>query len=129
MANCTGCGISITTTKAKKRSSTTKKTTLQPLIVEKSAEPEKKVLLKYYGGGISINPTAGCGSCHGGGNYAVKTSERITFASDDAPDGIFDMQADFGKVYPVTQNQAKYLLSLTFINKAGQEAHKFKEVT
>lgn len=99
----------------------------QPLVMEKSADSRNKVALRYYGGGLALK-TTGCRSCGSTGQYALTTTETISFASDDAPNGWFSETFHVGHDYYVTENQAKYLLSLTFRNKAGQIANKFKEV-
>lgn len=120
---CTNCGqnnsISGATSVVEKRP--------QTLIVEKSEKDSKMVKLRYYGGRLVRN-TSGCTSCASKSRYSVKTSERITFASDDAKNGIFSQEFTVSRDYFVTQKQAEYLLSLTFTNPAGQIAHKFKEM-
>ena len=124
MSGCSGC-------KGTKTKKTVTKATepIQPLIVEKSKDPKVTVKLQYYGGGMRRKKSgAGCSACGGGGKYALVTSERITFASDDAKKGIFSQDFSVGRTYFVTQKQADYLLSLTFTNPAGQTAHKFKVV-
>lgn len=94
-----------------------------------SADKSIKVLLKYNGGGYSVNKTGGCSTCHGGtARYSVKTNETIMFISDDEVDGIFSMQFAIGHSYYVTEEQAKYLLTLTYRNRAGQISHKFTKV-
>ena len=97
-------------------------------VVEKSDTTEK-VLLRYYGGGSGTTKVRGCRSCGGGKvKYATVTSERIMFASEEAPNGFFNLLVSVGHDYLVTRAQADYMLTLTYKNKAGQEVHKFKEV-
>lgn len=122
--SCTGCGA---TKSSKARTVPQKKIEPQPLIVAASDDTTKKVVLRYYGGGMALK-TTGCRSCGSTGKYTMRTTERIEFASDDAPNGWFSQTFTIGTDYYVTENQAKYLLSLTFVNRAGQVANKFKEV-
>lgn len=97
-------------------------------VVEKSDTTER-VLLRYYGGGSGTTKVRGCRSCGGGKvKYATVTSERIMFASEEAPNGFFNLLVSVGHDYLVTRAQADYMLTLTYKNKAGQEVHKFKEV-
>ena len=97
-------------------------------VVEKSNTSER-VLLRYYGGGSGTTKVRGCRSCGGGKvKYATVTSERIMFASEEAPNGFFNLLVSVGHDYLVTRAQADYMLTLTYKNKAGQEVHKFKEV-
>lgn len=96
-------------------------------VVGKSDDPTKKVKLRYYGGGLTLQ-TTGCRSCGSQGKYALATTENISFASDDAPDGWFSQTFHVAHEYFVTEKQAEYLTSLVFRNKAGQVAHKFKRV-
>lgn len=97
-------------------------------VVEKS-DTSEKVLLRYYGGGSGTTKVRGCRSCGGGKvKYATVTSERIMFASEEAPNGFFNLLVSVGHDYLVTRAQADYMLTLTYKNKAGQEVHKFKEV-
>jgi len=97
-------------------------------VVEKSTTTEK-VLLRYYGGGSGTTRVRGCRSCGGGRvKYATVTSERIMFASEDAPNGFFNLLVSVGHDYLVTRSQADYMLTLTYKNNAGQIVHKFKEV-
>lgn len=107
-------------------SNVVKKTTAK--VIEKSNTSEK-VLLRYYGGGSGTTKVRGCRSCGGGKvKYATVTSERIMFASEEAPNGFFNLFVSVGHDYLVTRAQADYMLTLTYKNKAGQEVHKFKEV-
>lgn len=85
------------------------------------------VKLRYYGGGMGYT-TSGCHACGSSGRYALKTSETIQFASDDAPGGWFSQRFDASHEYYVTQKQAEYLLTLTYSNPAGQQVHKFKRM-
>lgn len=97
-------------------------------VVEASKTPEK-VMLRYYGGGSGTTRVRGCRSCGGGKvKYATVTSERIMFASEDAPNGFFNLLVSVGHDYLVTRSQADYMLTLTYKNNAGQIVHKFKEV-
>lgn len=100
-----------------------------PAKVVKASTTTEKVLLRYYGGGSGTTRVRGCRSC--GGNrvkYATVTSERIMFASEDAPNGFFNLLVSVGHDYLVTRSQADYMLTLTYKNNAGQVVHKFKEV-
>lgn len=99
----------------------------EPLIVKESKDTSQKVALRYYGGGLALK-TTGCRSCGSTGQYSLRTTETISFASDDAPGGWFSQVFTVGHTYYVTKNQADYLLKMTFRNKAGQIANKFKEV-
>ena len=47
---------------------------------------------------------------------------------DDAPNGMFKLFVQAGRTYYVTEEQAKYLLAITFINQSGQEVNKFTKV-
>lgn len=98
----------------------------------KSADPTKKVHLIYNGGGGSSRATgSGCHTCHGGSkSYSTITNETIMFVSEDAPGGIYKEVCAIGHSYFVTEEQAKYLLTLTYVNRSGQKVHKFtkKEV-
>lgn len=100
----------------------------RPVVVEKS-DTEEKVVLRYYGGGTGTTKSRGCRSCGGGKvRYSTVTSERIMFASKEAPNGFFNLLVSVGHDYAVTRSQADYMLTLTYKNNAGKEAHKFKEV-
>ena len=97
--------------------------------VIKASETTEKVLLRYYGGGSGTTRIRGCRTCGGSKvKYATITSERIMFASEDAPNGFFNLLVSVGHDYLVTRSQADYMLTLTYKNKAGQVVHKFKEV-
>ena len=121
---CTGCGAAKV---SRPRAIVTAPVPEEPLIAPKS-NSEKLVRLRYYGGGFTYRPSVGCRSCASKGKYALTTSETIRFASDDAPDGWFQQVFSAGHEYYVTEQQAKYLLMLSFMNRAGQKAYKFKEV-
>lgn len=99
-------------------------------IVGKSKNPTVKVPVQYFGGGLVRKSwVASCTSCGGGvGNMSLLTSETIMFPSDDAPYGMFKQLFVAGRTYYVTENQAEYLLSLTFTNQAGQKINKFKRI-
>lgn len=100
-----------------------------PARVIKASDTTEKVLLRYYGGGSGTTKVRGCRSCGGGKvKYATITSERIMFASEDSPNGFFNLLVSVGHDYWVTRSQADYMLTLTYKNKAGQEVHKFKEI-
>lgn len=99
----------------------------EPLVLPKSEDGSRKIKLRYYGGGLALK-TTGCRSCGSTGQYTLTTTETISFASDDTPGGWFSQVFTVGHDYYVTEQQAKYLLSLTFRNKAGQIANKFKAV-
>lgn len=97
-------------------------------VIEASSTAEK-VLLRYYGGGAGTTRVRGCRACGGSKvKYATVTSERIMFASEDAPNGFFNLLVSVGHDYLVTRSQADYMLTLTYKNRAGQVVHKFKEV-
>lgn len=98
-------------------------------VVVEASDTDEKVLLRYYGGGNGKKVTRGCRTCGGGGTrYSTITSEHITFASEDAPNGLFDLVVSIGHDYYVTKTQAEYMLTLTYQNAAGRTIHKFKEV-
>lgn len=100
-----------------------------PAQVVEASNTTEKVLLRYYGGGSGTTRTRGCRSCGGSKvKYSTITSERIMFASEDAPNGFFNLLVSVGHDYLVTRAQADYMLTLTYKNAAGQEVHKFKEV-
>lgn len=99
----------------------------QGTVVGASENTENKVRLRYYGGTIK-KTTTGCSTCSGRkSGYAVTTSETIRFVSEDAPGNWFVQTFQIGHDYYVTEKQAEYLLSLTYVNKAGQTVHKFKK--
>lgn len=96
-------------------------------MTEKS-KSNKKVKLRYLGGGYSTQGQ-GCRSCGGSGTtYKFVTSERIQFVSKDSPDNWFNQSFTVGHDYYVTKKQAEYLLTLTYISKAGREVNKFEKV-
>lgn len=98
-------------------------------VVEESVDPTDKIKLRYYGGGSKVSTRGGCSTCRGkSSNYAVTTSETIQFVSKDAPGGFFKQTFSIGHDYYVTEKQAEYLLSLTYVNKAGQTVNKFERV-
>lgn len=100
-----------------------------PARVVEASKSKELVLLRYYGGGSGTARVRGCRSCGGGKiKYATITSERIMFASEDAPNGFFNLLVSVGHDYYVTRSQADYMLTLTYKNKGGQIVHKFKEV-
>ena len=130
---CTGCGrtngIRVVQGGSFVRPKQMKKVNMESVIVGKSKNPEVKVALVYRGGGmVKQKWTPGCSSCGGNGQYALLTSETIMFASDDAPNGMFKLFVQAGRTYYVTEEQAKYLLAITFINQSGQEVNKFTKV-
>lgn len=98
----------------------------QGLIAPKS-DAKAKVKIRYYGGGMTYQ-TNGCASCGSMGRYALTTSETIQFPSDDEPGGWFSKRFDASHDYYVTEQQAKYLLDLTYTNPSGQLVHKFKKI-
>lgn len=96
-------------------------------VVEASKNTENKVRIRYYGSTIK-KTTTGCATCSGRkSGYSVTTSETIRFVSEDAPGNWFVQTFQIGHDYYVTEKQAEYLLSLTYVNKAGQTVHKFKK--
>lgn len=100
-----------------------------PAKVIEASDTAEKVMLRYYGGGTGSKKVRGCRACGGSKvKYATVTSERIMFASEDAPNGYFNLLVAIGHDYLVTRAQADYMLTLTYKNGAGQEVHKFKEV-
>lgn len=95
--------------------------------VVKASDSEAKVKIRYYGGTLKKS-TTGCSTCSGKkSGYSVTTSETIRFVSEDAPNNWFVQTFSLGHDYYVTEKQAEYLLSLTYVNKAGQTVHKFKK--
>lgn len=100
-----------------------------PAKVVEASKTTERVMLRYYGGGSGTTRVRGCRSCGGSKvKYATVTSERIMFASEDAPNGFFNLLVSVGHDYLVTRSQADYMLTLTYTNNAGQVVHKFKEV-
>lgn len=97
-------------------------------VIEKSDNPDVKVKLRYYGGGLGLSSSGGCHSCSGGGKYSLITTENISFASDDSPNGWFSQTFHIGHDYYVTEKQAEYLCTLTYRTQAGEIAHKFKRM-
>lgn len=96
------------------------------LYAPKSADPSKKVKLTYNGGGTSKKKSVGCSSCHAGrATYSVTTTETIVFVSEDAQNMIYKETVSVGHSYYVTEEQAKVMLSLTYMDKSGQRVHKF----
>lgn len=92
----------------------------------RSQDPTKRVCLIYNGGGSKLNTTGGCRSCHGSSQrYSTVTNETIMFVSEDEHNQIFKRTFSIGHDYWVTEAQAEYLLSLTYINRTGQTVHKF----
>ena len=111
---------------SKEYSERAKVATALPL-AEKS-KSTKRVKLRYLGGGYS-SQGQGCRSCGGSGtSYKFVTSERIQFISEDSADGWFNQLFTVGHDYYVTEKQAEYLLSLTYISKAGKDINKFEKV-
>ena len=95
------------------------------VVVHASEDPKKKVKIRYYGSGVK-KVTGGCSTCRGkSGGYSVKTTETIQFVSEDSPNNWFKQTFSIGHDYYVTENQADYLPSLTYVNKAGQTVNKF----
>lgn len=127
---CGGCGHSVTT-KIRKASNqpvqaVTQNTALP--LAEKTEAGKPMVKLRYFGGGYSTKG-GGCKSCGGTGvRYTFVTTETIQFVSEDTPDGMFKQRFSVGHDYLVTENQAKYLLTLTYRSKAGRTLYKFKRV-
>lgn len=100
-----------------------------PAKVVEASDTTEKVLLRYYGGGSGTTRVRGCRACGGSKvKYTQVTSERIMFASDEAPNGFFNLLVSVGHDYLVTRAQADYMLTLTYKNSAGRLVHKFKEV-
>lgn len=96
------------------------------LYAPKSADPSKKVKLVYNGGGHTRKKSVGCTTCHGGkASYSVTTSETIIFVSEDCNNNIYKETFSVGHSYYVTEEQAKVLLSLTYVSHSGKTAHKF----
>lgn len=97
-------------------------------VVGKS-DTDAKVRVRYYGGGTMAKKVAKCATCGAAkGAYARVTNEMIMFASDDAPNGMFEQMVEAGRDYWVTEKQAEYLLTLTYTNQAGQVVNKFQQV-
>lgn len=98
-------------------------------IAEKSDNPNAKTRLRYYGAGLVRQTSgSGCVSCGGSRGYTMRTSETISFVSEDAIGGYFQETFHAGHDYYVTEKQAEYLLSLTYYDRGGQKLHKFKKV-
>ena len=88
-----------------------------PAKVVEASKTNEKVMLRYYGGGSGTTRVRGCRPCGGGRvKYATVTSERIMFASEDAPNGFFNLLVSVGHDYLVTRSQADYMLTLTYKN-------------
>lgn len=128
MAGCSGCrhnrAVAVARATTPTRPSTKPQT---PDLIVGASTSKTLVKLRYYGGGMGYT-TSGCHACGSSGRYALKTSETIQFASDDAPGGWFSQRFDASHEYYVTQKQAEYLLGLTYSNPAGQKVHKFKKM-
>lgn len=90
----------------------------------------KLVNLRYKGGGMAAKRSgSGCRTCGGSRTrYQVVTTEQIMFVSEDAPNGIFRETFSVGHNYWVTEEQAKYLLEMTYKDMGGKIQHKFEEV-
>lgn len=98
-------------------------------VVEKSDNPKAKVRLRFYGAGLVRQTSgSGCVSCGGSRGYTMRTSETISFVSEDAIGGYFQETFHAGHDYYVTEKQAEYLLTLTYYDRGGQKLHKFKKV-
>lgn len=105
-----------------------KPTQVQATVVPKSSS-DKMVKLRYYGGGTTTKTGSGCRSCGGSGSkYAVVTTETIMFASEDSPNNFFKRTFTVGHDYWVTENQAEYLLGLTYKSRSNNIVNKFKKV-
>lgn len=138
---CTGCGRGkVVVTHATNEETTTmdqnndydisRDTTLNLALnmayAPKSKDPSKKVHLVYNGGGSSKTRTSGCHTCHGSAkSYSTVTNESIMFVSEDSPNGIYKEVCAIGHDYYVTEEQANYMLTLTYVNRSGQKVHKF----
>ena len=101
--------------------------TMSDEVVPKSDDPNKKIRIRYYGSGTK-SKSSGCKTCGGGKGYSVTTSETIMFVSEDSPNNLFKETFTIGHDYYVTTNQADFLCDMTYRNKVGQIAHKFKRV-
>lgn len=113
-------------TKAPEAEVVQKRTVALPL-AEKSAT-DKKVKIRYMGGGYSTHGK-GCRSCGGTGTkYTFVTSETIAFVSEDSANNYYKNLFTVGHDYYVTEKQAEYLLTLTYMSKAGRLVNKFKKV-
>lgn len=101
-----------------------------PIMAGRSAT-DKLVNLRYKGGGMAAkrSGSTGCRTCGGSRTrYQVVTTEQIMFVSEDAPNGIFKETFSVGHDYWVTEEQAKYLLEMTYKDMGGKVQHKFEEV-
>lgn len=136
---CSSCGGHAPITVAPMVSKATTSTPPKPVVIKRSADygkvvpasadPSKKVRLRYFGGETRKGTGTGCSSCGGSKNPYVKTtSETITFVSEDEPNKLFRRTVSIGKDTYVTEEQAKYLLSLTYQNRGGEVVHKFQEI-
>ena len=86
--------------------------------------------LRYYGGSYENKNSARCSSC---GQKASTTrsrvmSESIQFPSDVTPNGLKTILFSVGREYFVTEYEAEYLLTMTFVNINGVTEPKFKEI-
>lgn len=94
---------------------------------EKTEDGKPMVELCYMGGGYS-SQGGGCRSCGGTGvKYTYVTTETIQFVSEDSADGMFKRRFSAGHCYLVTEEQAKYLLTLSYRSKSGRTLYKFKK--
>lgn len=126
--SCSGCGGHKTATVVN-NTTPVQKRTFAGKVVEASETTDKKVRLRYYGGGMSARKVAKCAACGSAkASYARTTNEMIMFASDDAPNGMYQQFVEIGRDYWVTEKQAEYMLTLEYINQAGQTVKKFKRV-
>lgn len=122
---CVGCGKT-TVTKARRTDSQGLKIWNNAAIVAASDNPADTVIVRFYGGGMVRQVKSGCSGCGGSSVYAMQTTKTISFASEDSPNGVFKMTFEQGHDYPVTQKQAERLLTMTYVNPAGQTVNMFK---
>lgn len=123
-------GVSVAPKTAVKRVAPPQEVPTLPIMAAKSAS-DKLVNIVYKGGGMAAKRegSSGCKTCGGSkSRYQVVTVETIMFVSEDAPNGIFKQTFSVGHDYWVTEEQAKYLLEMTYKDMAGKVKHKFEEI-
>lgn len=127
--SCSGCGANHAYTTVVNNTTPVKKSTGIGKVIEASDSLDKTVRLRYYGGGATAKKVAKCAACGSAkSSYTRTTSEMIMFASDDAPNGMYEQLVEAGRDYWVTEKQAEYMLTLTYTNQAGQTVKKFKRI-
>lgn len=86
--------------------------------------------LKYYGGSHENTNKAKCVSCGGKvtNSRSRIMSETIQYPSDVTQNGLKTTTFSVGRKYFVTEYEAEYLLSMTFVNINGVTEPKFRKV-